>query len=264
MLFRYTHKPVDSAMLRKRAFEAALVLLVICMGVFSLLPSSVKVIEAFSGNNGLPIYSVETPLKNVSITFDCAWGADDIPEILDILERENVKATFFIVGLWAEKNPGTVKIISEAGHDVANHGYAHLRMGVLDKESNIEEISKCHNVLYSITNRKPDLFRPPYGDYTSGVIAAAEGLGYYSIQWDVDSLDWKKTMTPSDIISRVTGRCRNGSIILFHNDTKHTVEVLPKIIKTLKNKGFGFLPISKLIIRENYIIDHSGRQKTAN
>lgn len=257
-------KRLSPDMLKKLAFEVSLTVLVVCMGAASLFPGSLKVINAFSSQGLLPIYSVDTPLMNVSITFDCAWGAEDIPEILDILESENIKATFFIVGLWAEKYPNSVRIISEAGHDAANHGYSHLRMGVLDNEKNRLEISKCSEVLYSITNKKTDLFRPPYGDYNGKVISVAEELGCYTIQWDVDSLDWKKTISAQEIISRVTERCRNGSIILFHNDTKHTVEVLPEIIKNLKQKGFGFLPVSKLIIRENYTIDHTGRQKRVN
>jgi polysaccharide deacetylase family sporulation protein PdaB len=237
------------------------ILLIVCMGAFKLIPDTDAVIQVFSSKKRIPIYSVETSLKKVAITFDCAWGADDIPEILDILEMENVKASFFLVGLWAEKYPESVRVISEAGHDIANHGYAHLRMGVLEKSKIAEDINKCDRVLYSITNKKPDLFRPPYGDYDNDVIEVADSLIYYSIQWDVDSLDWKSTMSAPDIIERVTQRCKNGSIILFHNDTKHTVKVLPDIIKSLKQQGFEFEPVSKLIYRENYTIDHTGRQK---
>ncbi|MDD4495069.1 MAG: polysaccharide deacetylase family protein [Eubacteriales bacterium] len=244
-----------------RIKQILFILLIACMGAFMLIPDTEAVLQVFSSKKRIPVYSVETANKDVAITFDCAWGAQDIPEILDVLEGENVKATFFIVGLWAEKYPETVKIISDAGHDIANHGYAHLRMGLLEESKIDEDISKCDRVLYSITNKKPDLFRPPYGDYDNEVIETAESLKYFTIQWDVDSLDWKNTMSASDIIERVTGRCRNGSIILFHNDTKHTVNVLPEIIKSLKSQGFGFEPVSKMILRENYTIDHMGRQR---
>ena len=91
---------------------------------------TVKVFQTASKD--LPIYYVDSAEKTAAITFDCAWGDGDIPQILEVLKKEDVKATFFIVGQWAEKYPTTVKMIAEQGHDVANHGYSHLRMGALD------------------------------------------------------------------------------------------------------------------------------------
>lgn len=227
---------------------------------FFLLACS-KVVGAFEQAKELPIYSVETDEKKVAITFDCAWGADDIPDILDTLKKNDVKAAFFMVGQWAEKYPDTVKRIADEGHDVANHGYSHLRMGILDRNKIKSEIEKCGSVLTEITGSKIDLFRPPYGDYNNDVINIARDLGYYTIQWDVDSLDWKPGISPSEIKDRVMRKVKNGSIILFHNDTAQTAKLLPEIITGLKNRGYKFLPVSRLIIRDNYIIDLEGRQK---
>ena len=84
-------------------------------------------------------------------------------------------------------------------------------------------------------------------------------LGYYTIQWDVDSLDWKETGV-QDVIDRVLGKVQPGSIVLFHNAAKYTPEALPTIVETLLDEGYSFVPISQLIYKDNYKIDHTGKQ----
>jgi peptidoglycan-N-acetylglucosamine deacetylase len=204
---------------------------------------------------------VDYPEKTVALTFDCAWGADDIPDILSALKKENIKATFFIVGQWAEKFPATVKLIASDGHDIANHSYSHLRMSALDKTRIAYELSQANKKLQKISGSKIELFRAPYGDYNNNVINVARNLNLFTIQWNVDSLDWKPGISPNEILGRINERVIPGSILLFHNDTKHTAKMLPSIIELLKNKGYSFLPVSKMILKENYTIDHEGRQK---
>jgi len=164
---------------------------VVAIGVLAaavLLFGFNAVTGVFNTNSDLPIYSVDCPYKKLAITFDCAWGDADIPGILDTLRKENVKATFFIVGQWAEKYPETLRQIALEGHDIANHGYSHLRMGALDSSRIKAEITQCGSVLNRISGQKIELFRPPYGDYSKNVVKIAGSLGYYTIQWDVDSL----------------------------------------------------------------------------
>lgn len=144
--------------------------------------------NVFSNKREIPIYSVDRTDRIAAVTFDCAWGADDIPNILSTLRETEIKATFFIVGQWAEKYPETVKMIAQDGHDVSNHSYSHLRMGVLDKEKIRSEIKKCNDTLENLSGKKCDLFRAPYGDYGNSLIEEARKQGYYTIQWDVDSL----------------------------------------------------------------------------
>ncbi|MCX7711922.1 MAG: polysaccharide deacetylase family protein [Clostridia bacterium] len=246
---------------RTLGFAAAALILTILLAVLTVVIFTSGTISVFGTDKDLPIYSVDLSEKKVAITFDCAWGADDIPDILGTLEREGIKATFFIVGQWAEKYPEAVKMIAEKGHDVANHGYSHLRMGALDKGKLKSEILDCSKVLNELTGNDINLMRPPYGDYSNQVIATARELGYYTIQWDVDSLDWKPGISQQEITNRVVQKVKTGSVILFHNDTPHTAKVLPSIIQYLKNDGYGFLPVSGMILRENYYIDFEGRQK---
>lgn len=208
----------------------------------------------------IPIYSVDTDEKKCAITFDCAWGASDIPNILDILDKYHAKATFFIVGVWAEKYPDMVKLMSERGHEIANHGYGHLHMASIPEEKIAEEITRCTEVLENLTKQKVRLFRPPYGEYNARVVRTAKRLGYENIQWDCDSLDWKKEMTRENILNRVIKRTDKGSIILFHNDTLYTQDVLPDILDALTESGFDFVAVSDLLIREPYKIRFDGRQ----
>lgn len=230
--------------------------------LITLISNFTYVKGAFSPKRELPIYSVETNEKTVSITFDCAWGADDIPDILRTLQKEDIKATFFIVGQWAEQYPEAVKMISEQGHDVANHSYSHKRFGALDRKTLENEITKCSVILSGLTGKTVNLVRPPYGDYSDSAVLTARELGYQTIQWNVDSLDWKAGIGADEIQNRVMKSVKPGSIILFHNDTAYTSRVLPSIISTLKSKGYGFKPVSSLILKENWYIDEEGRQRT--
>ena len=164
-------------------------------------------------------------------------------------------------GYWIDKYPDEVKKIAEAGHDLGNHSATHPHMSKLTKEQIADEIKDTGNKIEELTGVKSELFRAPFGEYTNDVISTAEELGYYTIQWDVDSLDWKEYGVNEEI-SRVLGHknLQNGSIILFHNDAKYTPEALDSIIKGLKEKGYEIVPISELIIRDGYTIDVNGRQ----
>ena len=124
-----------------------------------------------------------------------------------------------------------------------------------------QELLKVHEKVKEITGVEMDLFRPPYGDYDNEVIKNATSCGYYTIQWDVDSLDWKDYGV-DNIIKTVTEHknLKNGSIILMHNGAKYTAEALPKVIEGLKAKGYEIVPISELIYKENYHLDVTGRQ----
>lgn len=237
---------------------ALILLVILAISLVSL--TGMEALGVFTPHKEIPIYSVECEGKKAAITFDCAWGADDIPRILETLRDENVKATFFLVGRWAEKNPEAVRRIAAEGHDVANHSYSHFRMGSLDLSQIRNEISICTVKLAEISGKRSDLFRPPYGDYNNQVVAAAREMGLYTIQWSVDSLDWKPGISQAEIKCRIQSKVKPGSIILFHNDTPHTANMLPDVIHSLKSRGYELVPVSQLILRKDFIIDHEGRQ----
>lgn len=143
---------------------------------------------ASAAKKQLPIYCVDTRgKKQVAISFDAAWGADDTDTLLDILERNNVKATFFLCGYWVDKYPDEVKKIYEAGHDIGNHSNTHPHSSQLSLEENKENIMACHDKIRSLLNYDAFLYRPPFGEYNDTVLNAAKECGYYPIQWDVDT-----------------------------------------------------------------------------
>lgn len=207
----------------------------------------------------VPIYSVEREDKVVSISFDCAWGTEYTDDILKALKVSDVRATWFMVEFWTEKYEDFVKKISEAGHEIGTHSSTHSYMSKQNAEEIKMELSSSAEAIEKVTEKKVELFRPPYGDYDDELIKTASELGYYTIQWDVDSLDWKD-LSAADIAMRVINGVKNGSIILMHNNGLHTAEAVPIILETLKNRGYSFVPIGELIYKENYTIDGSGRQ----
>lgn len=246
----------------RRAVLAAVAFVVVAALVLALRLTGAYAVYTGGTVRELPIYSVERSDNKIAISFDCAWGTDYTDKLLEVLARENVHATFFMVQFWAEKYPEYVKKIAEAGHEIGTHSATHSYMSKLSEEKIRQELSTSSAAIEAASGVRPDLFRAPFGDYNDRLIRTARDTGYYTIQWDVDSLDWKD-LSANDIAMRVISRVRSGSIILCHNNGKHTAEALPVILDTLKNKGFTFVPIGELIYRENYTIDPNGRQHAA-
>ncbi len=212
-----------------------------------------------SSKRSLPIYCVDTQEKKISISFDCAWGADHTQTLLDILENNGVRCTFFAVEFWVKKFPALAQKIVDAGHELGTHSRSHPYMSKLSKEEIQSELETSCKAIEETTGVRPILFRCPYGDYNNLVIDTAKEQNLFTIQWDVDSLDWKN-LSASEIAIRVVGGVKNGSIILCHNNGANTAKALPLILSSLQNKGYTFVPISQLIYKENYYIDTSGKQ----
>ena len=236
------------------------IMLALCVIIATVLLVTGSVSIFASQNRKLPIYCVKTDKKQVAISFDAAWGNDDTETLIKILKEYNVPATFFVVGAWVDKYPESVKALSDAGHRIENHSNTHPHMPQLSTEQIKNELESCNNKIKAVTGRCPTLLRVPYGDYDNAVLETTEALGMYTIQWDVDSLDWKDHATADSICKRVTSKVKNGSIVLFHNDADHTPEALPNILKCLKDEGYEFVFIEDLIYKENYEIIHDGTQ----
>lgn len=214
-----------------------------------------------TGERELPIYCVQTQEPKIALTFDAAWGNDDTKKIMEILRKHDVKVTFFMTGGWVESYPDDVKMILAEGHDLGNHSQNHKNMSELSDAEKEKELMSVHEKVKELTGYDMFLFRPPYGDYDNKLIRVAKKCNYYPIQWDVDSLDWKDYGVDS-IIKTVTQNehLGNGSIILCHNGAKYTAEALDTLITTLKDAGYQFVPVSELIYRNKYHMDHEGRQ----
>ena len=241
-------------------FTKKQILVVGCAFLSVILGAVISVNVFAKAQRLLPIYSVGTEEKKIAISFDAAWGADDTDTLIEILKKYNVPATFFVVGQWVDKYPEEVKKLSEAGHDVMNHSATHPYMTSLSKEKMIAELNTCNDKIEAVTGKRPSLFRCPYGDYNNAVISAVDEIGMHTIQWDVDSLDWKESATVDSIVARVTSKVQNGSIVLFHNDAEHTPQALPIILEKLISEGYTFVKIADFIYYDEFTIDHQGKQ----
>lgn len=235
------------------------IIMIIGFGI-KVLPSAITVTN-ISSKRDLPIYCVNTEEKEVALSFDTAWGNEDINKILDILSEYNVKGTFFVTGEFVNNYPEDVKAIVAAGHDLGNHSENHIQMSQLTREQCTDEIMKAHNRVKELTGIEMNLFRPPYGDYNNTLMQVSRECGYYTIQWDINSMDWKDYGTDNIINTVVNNKhLDNGSIILLHNGAKYLPDALGTIIISLRNKGYDLVPISKLIYTGDYVVDHTGRQ----
>lgn len=218
--------------------------------------------EVSATERSLPIYSVERPDRRVSVTFDCAWGADDVDAIISALAKENCRATFFVVGTWAEKYPDAVKKLKEAGHEIANHSYDHTYYTQLSPEAMLEDMEKCDQAIKTACGADARFFRAPAGDYNNSVVDTVTGSGRLCIQWDVDSLDYRG-LSADEMETRIMSKVQNGSIILFHTGTDNTAAALGQILKKLKSEGYEFCPVGELVYFDSYTVDHTGRQAAA-
>ncbi len=208
----------------------------------------------------VPIYYVDTKEKKVAISFDASWGMERTQQILDTLKEHDLKTTFFLTGFWVEDYPELVKLISDEGHEIGNHTFSHPHLNSLSEEQVTEELKKVEDMIFEASGQRTTLFRPPFGEYSNHVIKAADELGYQTIQWSIDSLDWQN-LSKEELVQRVTSRAHKGAIILFHNNGLHTADALPEIIEYYQKHGYSIVAISELVYKEDYHIDpHSGAQ----
>lgn len=242
------------------AYRIIMVLLLLVISILIINKNkNYNLMNVFSPTKELPIYSVHREDKKIAISFDAAYGDEYTKDILDTLDKYKVKSTFFLVEFWVDKFPDQVVEIHKRGHEIGNHSATHPNMSTLSKEQMIKELNSTGQRIYELTNEEPFLFRPPYGDYNDLLIQTCREIGYYPIQWDIDSLDWKE-LGVQPVVDTVIRNVDSGSIVLFHNNAKYIRDYLPIVIERLQEKGFEIVPISQLIHYHNYRMDNSGRQ----
>ncbi len=230
-----------------------LFLIPLCILVISIFYAS----ESSSADKGRKYYEeagqivweVKTQEKIIALTFDDGPHKKYTPEILDLLAKYDAKATFFVVGQNAEKNPEVVLRMYEEGHEIANHTYTHpLKTNVPNL---IKEIKQTHDTIYSISGYSPILFRPVEGQYTDAMIDAIVKEGYKVVMWSwhLDTLDWKSPGV-NQIVDTVLEGVKEGNVVLFHDgggNREQTVKALKKILPALEKQGYKFVTIPELL-----------------
>ena len=237
------------------------ILVVLLLALVSLVPQLREplVVSVTSRGRLVPIYAVQTESKQLAISFDATWGTELTDEILDILKTHGITTTFFLGGQWVDKHPDYVVKIAAAGHEIGNHSFSHPHMNTLSEQGIHYELQKNQALIKDLTGQNTTLFRPPFGEYNNQVISAASALGYHTIQWSVDSLDWKN-LSSNQIYERVMEQVEPGSIVLFHNAAPGTPGAIRRLIPDLLAKGYEIVPISQLLYQDNFYIDHAGIQ----
>lgn len=209
----------------------------------------------------LPVYSVDRSDKRIALTIDAAWDADKTPFILETLAKYNVKATFFLCGVWVKAYPDQVKAIFDAGHTIGNHSLSHPHMTKISQDAVEKEISSLDDLIEKITGKRTVLFRAPFGEYNDDVILTVRSTGHEPIQWDIDTIDWKPERSANTILDTVFKKLDDGSIILCHNNGYKIEEYLPTLIETAQANGFTFVTVDELLLDGETIIDANGVQK---
>lgn len=253
------HTRVWFVVLKSRTLKVAFLILC-CAMLLSFNFGGESLASVFvAKSRKLPIYCVQNDNKEIAISFDAAWGSDKTEKILEILDKQQIKANFFLVGMWVDKNEDLVKKIDEQGLEIGTHSNTHPDFVKLSREQMELELATSKKKITNVTGKEVTLFRAPFGSYNNNVLSAAERQGLRTIQWDVDSLDWKG-ISAEKIAANVLKKVQSGSIILCHNNADHIVEALPTIITTLKSRGYKFVTIGELLLDGNTKIDHTGRQ----
>jgi peptidoglycan/xylan/chitin deacetylase (PgdA/CDA1 family) len=191
--------------------------------------------------------------KEIALTFDDGPHPGFTQRLLDVLRKYNVPATFFVVGQMAERNPDLVRKEVEEGHVVANHTYHHVSLKKIPEEYQAIEIKACGEVLESITGKSPNLFRPPGGRYNDHIAEVARALGYKIVLWTDDPGDYDNP-GQDKILHDTLYDADNGGIILLHDGVEETIQVLPKIITTLRQRGYKFVTIDEMAGKKRPVV----------
>ncbi len=221
-----------------------LILITLVVGMFFLaFTSNIK--SVYNASSLSAIYRGNIEKNNVSLMINVYWGTEFVEPMLKVLKDEDVKVTFFVGGCWASKNIELLKQIQEDGHEIGNHGYYHKDHKYLNKERNEEEIYINHKVVKENLGIDMNLFAPPSGSYNNLTLEVANNLGYKTIMWSKDTIDWRDK--DSELCyTRATKNAKNGDLILMH-PTEHTLKALPNIIKFYKEHNFNLTTVSNNI-----------------
>lgn len=242
----------------KKAVLVLAIFVIAFLSAYGLNSAGLEVSATFQ-NRKIPIYSVDTSENKIAISFDAAWGADKTREIMSICDSYGVKATFFLVGFWVEEYPDMVKEIYNNGFEIGLHSNTHPDMTKLSKKEIKQELETNISLIEELTGFRPKLFRPPYGYYNNDLIDVCESMGISCIEWSVDSLDWKG-LSAGEISGRVTTQSKNGSIVLFHNNSDNILDGLKMVLEYFRLNETQVVPIGDLIYYEDFTINNEGTQ----
>ncbi len=190
--------------------------------------------------------------KPIALTFDDGPWGKSTTQILSILKKNNVKATFFVVGRQVQQYPQLVKQVIAEGHAIGNHTWSHQYHRFSPAEAS-REIDRTTELVYKLTGVKTTLFRPPGGALNNGLVSYAHQKKYAVIMWSADSLDWRYHNS-STLLDRVLKDAKSGGIVLMHDgggNRVKTAQALPQMITQLRKRGYKFVTVPELLEMED-------------
>ena len=224
----------------KKIVDIILGALILCVFSIAFLPS--RVISVYNQSAYQPIYSGNKNSSNVSLMFNVYENAENVEKIIEILQNNGVKATFFMGGCFADDNKELLEKIINSGNEIGNHGYFHKDHKKLSKDGNFREIQDTHKIISALVGYDMNLFAPPSGSFSKTTLQVAESLGYQTIMWSKDTIDWRDS-DKNLIIKRATENITAGDLILMH-PKNHTVDALQEIITIIKNNGLNCVTVT--------------------
>lgn len=207
------------------------------------IPSNV--VSIYGGAPIKAIYNGNRQNKKVSVMVNVYENTDIVNSIINVLDRYNVKATFFVGGCWADDNEETLNNIINSGNEIGNHGYFHKDHAKLNYEQNKSEIENCSAVVNSLCGAKINLFAPPSGSFSDTTLQVASDLNYKVIMWSKDTIDWRDK-DENLVFKRATNNISNGDLILMHPKA-HTLLALPRILEYYISIGLDIVTVSENI-----------------
>ena len=225
---------------RRWASNLAIALVIAIVGGFAIF-AGLKVVPT-SAVSGV-YYNGDTTSNKVTLMINVYWGTEYLDDMLATLAEKDVKTTFFIGGTWAVLNEDYLNKIYQAGHEIANHGYHHKDHDKLDEQGNLNEISTTHKIIKELLGVDMTLFAPPSGAYDKLTVSCAESLGYHTIMWTRDTIDWRDH-DAEVIYQRAIKKAKGGDLILMH-PTACTLLALERIIVSLQEQGFVLTTVSE-------------------
>lgn len=190
-------------------------------------------------------YSGNRDGNEVALMINVYEGAEIVESMLEVLKAADAKATFFVGGVWADKNRETVKKIADSGCEIGNHGYFHKDSDKISEERLRSEITNANAVVENVTLVSPRLFAPPSGAVDKNVVKIAKSLGMTTVMWSKDTIDWRDKDAET-VYKRATDKLAAGDLVLMHPKT-HTLEALPKILGFIGKNGLKAVTVSQCI-----------------
>ncbi len=221
-----------------------LVIIFSFVALIGFIPNNV--VSIYGGAPIKAIYNGNRQNKKVSIMINVYENSNIVNSMLNVLDRYNVKATFFVGGCWADDNQNTLQNIVNSGNEIGNHGYFHKDHAKLNYEQNKSEIENCSKIIKSLCGANINLFAPPSGSFSDETLEVASNLNYKVIMWSKDTIDWRDK-DENLVYKRATNNISNGDLILMH-PKEHTLLALPKILEYYISIGLKIVTVSENIL----------------